>query len=413
MTLNEIKILRLHDNKMMTNAGTWRRYFYRYLQLVSRYSAVKAHLYILNRLFTKIILKLVSAKRTSYKSTKNFTYAVLITGGVGDGIVIARLIRDIQLYLDYKFEFDIYFHSPKMINQIYLNIKGFRDIFDADLYQRSKNFYDFSLFANTFLTFNNELINYPFLLSESRAVLKLFSNVESFRKKEKIEDFIRAHPFLDGAFADRQSLQGRSRYDFMHEMIGVPYTGHLLNINKDINILSKYNLNNIKYITVHDGWDENFKFISSRPTKSIPINTWTFIIQQIKLKFPNHLIVQIGGLKGQLIDGVDIYLKNKITFEDAISIIGFSYLHFDSESGLVHLASALGIKSVVFFGPTNYKWFSYPENININPIECGNCWWSTETWMNTCPVGYIEPKCIKHNEDNIVQIFNRKVISNV
>jgi hypothetical protein len=193
----------------------------------------------------------------------------------------------------------------------------------------------------------------------------------------------------------------------MHEMSGISYSGHILNIEKDEAILHKYNLHNIKYITIHDGWDENFKFIHDRATKAIPFSTWEYIITEIKYRFPGYLIIQIGGSKGEVLNGVDICLKNKTSFNDAISILAYSHMHFDSESGLVHLAAAFGVKSMVFFGPTNDKWFSYPDNINIQSSECGNCWWSTDTWMNTCPLGYTYPICLNHNNPIVINIYFR------
>jgi len=69
------------------------------------------------------------------------------------------------------------------------------------------------------------------------------------------------------------------------------------------------------------------------------------------------LEVELGMLSGLAVGVLnphwrcDICLKNKITFEDAISIIGFSYLHFDSESG----------PSLIYRyrGSSSFKYFEY------------------------------------------------------
>jgi len=412
MNINQLKILKYNKINTDQERKDWLRYFYRYTELILTHSFARAHIYIANRIISKLIIRLSQFIEPIHKLPDNNMFCILITGGVGDSIVIARLIRDIQKYLNYQFDFDVYFHSPNMIRPIFKNICGFRDVLHENIYHYSKSHYMFSMSANTLVTFNNELINYSLLLLKSSEVLKLFSNIELFRKKENLDKFIRNHPFLDGAFADVQSKLGRVRYSFMHEMMGLEYSGHKLNIDVDIQVLKKYDLNDVNYITIHDGWDENFKFISSRPTKAIPLNVWSLIIANIKNLYPNHLIVQIGGPKGEVINGVDICLKNKTPFLDAISILSFSHMHFDSESGLVHLASALGVRSMVFFGPTNFDWFSYPENVNIKPSECGNCWWSTENWMNSCPLGYIDPICINHDQ-NIINFFDKKEIVNV
>ena len=64
------------------------------------------------------------------------------------------------------------------------------------------------------------------------------------------------------------------------------------------------------------------------------------------------------------------------------------------ESGLVHLAASLGVKSCVLFGPTSLDYFAYDENINIPPANCGDCWWLTPDWMMNCPKGYATQKCL-------------------
>lgn len=406
MNAYEIKLKRINNINIRMKSGKINRIILRYLELLNIYPFGKVHIYIFERVIDKLFKRIKTTKKPAIKYSGKIIYSTYITGGVGDAIVIARLIRDIQLYFNNEFEFDVYFHSPNMIGHFFENIKGFREIFSDNIYEHTRYLYAFSLNSNTFINLNIEVIDSTFKLISFPKILKLYSNIELFKKRENLKKFIDFHPLLDGAFSDIHSKFERVRYSFMHEMVGIPYSGHILNINKNSEVLDKYQLSGVKYITIHDGWDENFKFISSRPTKSIPIITWKLIIKEIKKKFPENLIVQIGGPKGELIDGVDICLKNKTPFGDAISILGFSQMHFDSESGLVHLAAALGVKSMVFFGPTNSKWFSYPENINIQPFECGNCWWSTDSWMNSCPLGHAEPLCINHDEKNIIKIFN-------
>jgi hypothetical protein len=48
----------------------------------------------------------------------------------------------------------------------------------------------------------------------------------------------------------------------------------------------------------------------------------------------------------------------------------------------------------VVFGPTPSDYFGYPENINIDPVQCGGCWWIDELWMDRCPRGSAQPECM-------------------
>jgi ADP-heptose:LPS heptosyltransferase len=60
----------------------------------------------------------------------------------------------------------------------------------------------------------------------------------------------------------------------------------------------------------------------------------------------------------------------------------------------VHLAACYGRRSLVVFGPTPSNYFGYSNNININPLKCGNCWWMDDLWMDRCRLGMREPECM-------------------
>lgn len=318
-------------------------------------------------------------------------FSVCITGGIGDALICARLVRDLQAHLGNDMLFDVYFESPAVIEPFFRKILGFRNSLNVKLLNNTISQYDFSLTLNQYALFSNENIDYETLLSRKPEVLNVFSRVESLRIP--IERYITKHPYLDGAFADVAVKKGYKRYTYLHEMLGVSYGGDLLDIEVDKDLLKKLNLTEKKYITIHDGWDANFALTSQRPTKAIPLAIWTSIVKKLKTERPDLIIVQLGGKTGDNIPGVDVSLKGALSFMQSAAVLANAAIHIDAESGLVHLGSALGVKSVVMFGPTNLAWFGYPQNANIPPLECGNCWWSTDTWMDTCPIGHAEPVC--------------------
>jgi hypothetical protein len=285
----------------------------------------------------------------------------------------------------------VYFLSPKQIEPFFKSIPGFRESIHIDAFQTAAPHYTFSLIANQFVTFLNEHLNYRALLRKNPKVLSLFGQVQAMRKD--IEKYIAAHPSLDGSFADLAVRQGHRRNTYLHEMLGISYGGDLLDIGTSPTACQEFGLTPKKYITVHDGWDTKFKLVAHRPTKALPLQTWIDIVRELKAACPELTIVQLGGKTGDDIPGVDLNLKNKLTFAQSASILAGSALHVDTESGLVHIGATLGVKSVVMFGPTNVKWFGYPQNANIAPKECGNCWWSTDSWMDFCPAGYENPIC--------------------
>ncbi|MBR5162824.1 MAG: hypothetical protein IKW79_02235, partial [Schwartzia sp.] len=69
-------------------------------------------------------------------------------------------------------------------------------------------------------------------------------------------------------------------------------------------------------------------------------------------------------------------------------------LHVDIEGGLVHLATQLGTKCAVLFGPTPVTFFGYPQNINIVSPRCAGCHGLYED-LNHCAKEQAEPECMR------------------
>ena len=322
---------------------------------------------------------------------EDMIYGVLITGGLGDALVAARLLRDVQKLLGPGRKFDVYFQVPNVAEGFFTKIPGFRACIHANCFDAAVPFYDFALTVNQFVTFKNEYVRHRQLLKNDPHVLKLFGQVQAAR--EDIEKYIADHPFLDGAFADLAVRKGYQRHTFLHEMLALPYGGDRLELDVDAEGCRQFGLTPQRYITIHDGWDANFKIAASRPTKAIPVATLAEIVTGLKKARPDLSIVQIGGKTGKIIPGVDHNFKAKTSFAQSMEILAGACLHIDSESGLVHLAACLGVKCTVLFGPTNAAWFGYAQNANILPKQCGNCWWSTDTWMEACPIGHEQPIC--------------------
>ncbi len=363
----------------------------------------------LTELLESLLKAMHNVQESLDKDSLSQRYAVRITGGLGDVAMIARFMRDLQAYLGDGLSFDVYFQSPAMIEEFFLPIPGFRTCVDANLFERFVEKYAFSLLVNQFVTFANEHVKLNILLEKFPKVLNLYSAIEKSRKP--IEKYITSHPLLDGAFADMAIRSGKKRYRYLHEMAGIPYGGDRFDIAVPPGMREKYGLAGIDYITVHDGWDNNFKLITQRPNKALPFSTWVDIVAGLKKNHPQLKIVQIGGKTGEDIPGVDLNLRAKLSFAESMSILQGAQLHIDNESGLVHVGASLGVKSVVMFGPTNMAWFSYPQNINLAPKNCSNCWWSTDTWMDICPAGYKEAKCMQEHVAGLVVSEIEKAIS--
>ena len=159
---------------------------------------------------------------------------------------------------------------------------------------------------------------------------------------------------------------------------------YILNTNEEQNILRKFNLINKKYITIHDGFDNNLPNIKTRNKKCWPKEHWIKFIRLFKESYPDISIVQLGAKHSETFDGTDISLINKTSLTDLPYILNNSLLHLDGESGLVHINTMLGKKSLVIVGPSTPEYFLYEHNINILPRICGNCLNIKNTWQSVC-----------------------------
>ena len=106
----------------------------------------------------------------------------------------------------------------------------------------------------------------------------------------------------------------------------------------------------------------------------------------LKEKYPEVQIIQIGSKKQSPISGVDIDLRDQTDMEEAFSLLKHARLHISQEGGMVHARHFLGGgTSVVLFGPTDERFYGYPENINLSRRICPfACEWVEDDWMRKC-----------------------------
>jgi ADP-heptose:LPS heptosyltransferase len=145
------------------------------------------------------------------------------------------------------------------------------------------------------------------------------------------------------------------------------------------------------YITLNCGWGGDFTI----QTKVWPLEHYKNFIQLLKSKRPDLAIVQVSGAEASKLEGADKHFIAE-DLELVKYILKGSLLHIDSESGITHLATQLGTKCLVMFGPTPIQYYGYPQNINILPVICGNCMGIVLDWYTTCYRADSKP-----NEKNI------------
>lgn len=145
-----------------------------------------------------------------------------------------------------------------------------------------------------------------------------------------------------------------------------------------------------KYITVNSGSGVG-------PDGRIVCKAWPqdYFVRFVKLfrdRYPGVGIIQLGDSDCSEIDGVDRCIFGA-DFTEVAAILSGAVLHLDIEGGLVHLATHLGTRCAVLFGPTPIEYFGYDSNINIT---AQNCEWCIGLYRDTykCAKGYDNPRCM-------------------
>lgn len=328
-------------------------------------------------------------------------FAIRITGGLGDLIVIARFFRDF-LESCGGGTFDVYYSSQELGELIFKSVPGFRAAFEETIFDEAQRHYPYAFRLNQF--FYSELMPSPLkrVLGDSRrhnAIMKRLKLVA--KHTDPIRVLADNHPRLDGSLSAFAFYKGRSRRDFLHYLAGVPYGGDRLEIDCETGVLEKFGLVADQYITLHNGYDDTHGGIKKRATKVYA--DWDRVIVALRRLGLSLPIVQIGSpMTSEAIDNTDRNLVGKTEIEEAMALVAASAFHLDNEGGFVHVAAAFGRQSCVVFGPTSVDFFAYPGNVNIKPRECGGCWWVEPNWMINCPRGLDSPVCMdSHDPESI------------
>jgi len=312
--------------------------------------------------------------------------AVLVAGGLGDYIVIARFLRDWHAAVE-EFAFDIFASVPPLAKWVFSTLPGYRSCQPDTLFGRAKKNYDLSVSIHQSIAVDSEgtgqekLQRFPRLARSCNQILK-------YSKENRV--FIENQPWMDNFLARKAVFANRSRRNFLHHIAGVDFGGDRLSLPvKPVEIPEPY-------ITIHNGFDPGFIISGSRATKCYP--HFSDVVATIKQRHPDVTVVQIGTDTSEPMAGVDRNLIGRTSLEEVAGLIMNARLHIDNEGGLVHLASCFGVKSCVVFGPTPADYFGYDRNINIPPPICGGCWWINRTWMDRCPRLFEAPICMTQQD---------------
>ncbi|MFI4957049.1 MAG: glycosyltransferase family 9 protein [Gammaproteobacteria bacterium] len=317
--------------------------------------------------------------------------AFVLTGGIGDFIVHRRAIRDL-LYECPSLQFDIYTNAVNGAEFVFNPMRPhLRRILQMEHICLDSKAYDTIVRMHHTAQFISKETNIKKITAHAKPLANAYHLND--QRLKIYTPYLDRHPEFDIFLSETAVTEGYTRENLIHHLLNITYRGHALNFNGNLD-LNTHQLISKHYITIHNGWDVNYRITSDTATKNYPDKHWIKLVALLKQYFPDTKIVQLGAGTSRPIPGVDLNLIQKTSLSDCAEIIKHSALHIDSESGLVHMATSLGVKSIVLFGPTNAQYFSYNENINLVPSVCHNCWYLKHDWMANCPRGFKIPACL-------------------
>ncbi len=268
------------------------------------------------------------------------------------------------------------------------------------------------IYLNSVVKYNPQEIDfrkYDLVLKSEFEPIVLYMNGVSLKRKstrlyECIEKLIEYHKknysdmplgvYASGIRMNRARFWNLNRYTLQGCNGILPIDDSNVLINLDNKYKNEYDGLKISkdYITVCYGAGSSLEG-QVQQTKVWPHIYFKRLIELIKNKYPYIKIIQVGAQNTIHIDGVDKAIIGR-EIELIKYVLKNAILHIDSDSGLVHLATQLGTKCVVMFGPTPAWFLGYEKNINIKPKICGECKDLIPDWYFRC-LNYDEPECMK------------------
>lgn len=319
-------------------------------------------------------------KTTLNKNAQERLYVVItMSGGLGDA-VMELCFYERLLELSPNIVIDIY--GEPYCKYIYEDKKNIRRIIDYNIEKISLDDYDIAFQASWGITIQKADIEKTEKISERLAtcVKNTYLDMrqgESFLTRIRKAQIMKKNKFW---------LMGRGEIWQLSE--------NMIKIDLKDDYYKSYSAMRLeKYITINCGADMRRIGRNQSPTKVWPVNQFERFIELFKSRYKDIEVIQLGSKEQIAIPGVDRYIFGE-SFELIKYIVKYSLLHVDDEGGLVHLATALGTKCIVLFGPTPMDILGYPQNTNICADACPGCFGFVRDWNAQCVLGNRQPVCM-------------------
>lgn len=325
----------------------------------------------------------------AYSQQYKYAIAINLNGGMGDYIIRKNNIAEVSLW-DSNVLIDIYVNSGKasFAENLFCDISNINRIIDTNAeYYVMKRKYLAAFYFDTMLRV--DFVNLGVLHNIPQ---KLGENLRNIWETY-IAYGLEAGAILYSIHYARCEKDGLNCYTAYNRYRAF----HSEDFRTSIPLITDYGkkIASLKlpsrYITLNYGWDKS-NGAAQPAAKAWPLENFSELARLIKDKFPDVFVIQTGMKDSERIEHCDRYILG-----ESIELIKFilrdATLHVDIEGGLVHLATQLGTKCVVLFGPTPVKYYGYDVNINIVSEKCKNCYWFVADCIS-CYRGMKKPECM-------------------
>ncbi|NBJ92058.1 glycosyltransferase family 9 protein [Parablautia muri] len=318
-----------------------------------------------------------SSKRSKHFADDSVYIAFCPSGGLGDYIISAKVLENIQQIC--KCSIDVFCEKQQFGSAVY----GSREdvcLRDYREFEKSRNSYDLGLLVEHFVHVKNyngrrlrELS--PVLYEKVQYIVthwnQLYVNIPQQHWRERIQ-------------FERCRVLGLDRWTQLRMGEAFEIADKNVFIPMDKSFLEKWKQEGFakgEYLTINYGAD--VMRAGFNQLKMWYREYYVKLVKLIHLEFPNMKVVQLGGADTEAVEGCDKYVLGE-SIEQTKWILKSSQVHIDCEGGLVHLATQLGTKCIVIFGPTPLHMYGYEENINLQSEGCHNCMGVYGDWAYQC-----------------------------
>lgn len=301
--------------------------------------------------------------------------AIIIKGGMGDFVIAGKYTKALADYLGKNTQITIMGRPEDLpvINVLFQKQPHIHNILPED---RNCS-YDLVI----------EIIRFPVVLQHyaerlSQKAQKYVDVLENFYAENGA---LLRNDFLGRAWSLIQRRTRENQAD-IDNLLNMAKTDFMLKTTADIaSLAAKYSFSKDNFITMQSGSGKAFAKCAQE-VRQWPAESYGELVQLLKSEYPKIKILQLGDIKQPQIQGVDVDLRGKTSLDECLVLLAAAKLHISQEGGMViarHFSG--GRKSVVLFGATDEKFFSFAENSNLCRRRCSSCCeWLTSDWMKKC-----------------------------